>query len=81
MEGDGEVGVGDRRLHQLDEIDMLGVFPGPGGHLEDDGGLLQLGRLGDPLDDLHIVDIECTDGVAARIGLFEHLFRCDQWHN
>ncbi len=81
VQGDGQIGLDQGRLHQLDQVGMVGVFTGAGRNLQDQGGLQVLGRLGDTLDDLHVVDIESTDGVTAFIGFLEHLFRVDEWHN
>ncbi len=81
MQGDGQAGIGNGGLHQLGEVDMLGVLAGAGGNLEDDGGLLLGGGLGDALDDLHVVHIEGADGVATLIGFFEHLGSSDKRHN
>ncbi len=65
--------VGNGGLRQSDEIRMLGVLTGTGRHLQDDGGLDLACGLGDGLNDLHVVDVECADGVAALVGLLEHL--------
>ena len=54
---------------------MVGVGPGALGHLEDQGCADLLGGLGNALDDLHIVDIERADGIAAAVGLLKH-FGC-----
>ena len=73
MQGDGQVGIfDDGRFHQLHQISVVGVSTGALGHLEDDGRFLFAARLGDALDDLHIVDVEGTDGVTAGVGFFEH---------
>jgi len=42
--------------------------------------VLLLAGLGDALHDLHVVDVESADGVAAVIGLFKHFLGSDQWH-
>ena len=34
----------------------------------------------DTLNDLHVVDVESTDGVTAVISLLKHLGSSDQWH-
>ena len=51
---------------------MVGVGAGALGHLEDDRRLLLAAGFGDALDDLHIIDIESTDGVTAGVGFLEH---------
>ena len=81
VQRDGNIGIQHGGLHQLGEVNMLGVLAGAGGNLQDDRGLLQLGGLGDGLNDLHVVDIEGADGVAALVGLAEHFLGSDQWHN
>ena len=81
MQNDGQAGVLHGGFHQLAQVHGLGVLPGPGGGLEDDGGPHLGGRLGDPLDDLHVVDVEGADGVPTLIGFFEHFGRSDQWHD
>ena len=73
VQGDGQARVLHGGLHQLHQVAVLGVFSGPGGHLEDDGRVGLLGSLGDTLDDLHVVHVEGTDGVAALVSLAEHL--------
>ncbi|CAN4035301.1 TM1266 family iron-only hydrogenase system putative regulator, partial [Dysosmobacter welbionis] len=50
------------------------------GHLENQGSLQIPGGLGDALDDLHIVDVERADGIAAVVGFFEHFGRGNQCH-
>ena len=45
------------------------------------GALHLLAGLGDALHDLHIVDVEGADGVAAVIGLLKHFLGCYQCHN
>ena len=79
MDGDGQVkaggflGVGDGGLDELHQVDVLGILAGAGGDLQDQGSLLLDRGLGDALDDLHVVDVESADGVAAVIGFLEHL--------
>ena len=47
---------------------------------EDQRGIDFLGSFGDTLDDLHVIDVESADGVAAVVGLLEHLGRSDKRH-
>ena len=73
MQHDGDVGALDGSgLHQLHQVGVVGVGTGALGHLKDQGSIQVPGGLGDALDDLHIVDVEGADGVAAVIGLLEH---------
>ena len=80
MEGDGQPRVLHGSLDELRQVDMLGVFTGPGGNLQDQRRLFLDGGLDDTLDDFHVVDVERTDGIMALIGLAEHLFRIDKRH-
>ena len=69
------------RLDELFQIGAVRVGARTLGHLQDQRRLQLSRRLRDALDDLHIVDVEGADGVAAVIGLFEHFRRCNQCHN
>ena len=73
--------LNDGRLDELFQIGAVRVGARTLGHLQDQRRLQLSRRLRDALDDLHIVDVEGTDGVAAVIGLFEHFRRCNQCHN
>ena len=66
------LGVLHRRLNELHEVDVLGIAAGALGHLKDQGSLEVDGGLGDALDDLHVVDVERADGVAAVVRFLEH---------
>ena len=81
VQADRQAGLSDGGLYQLDQIGMVSIGPSALGDLEDQGGVDLFGRLGDPLDDLHVVDIERADSVSAVIGLFEHFSGRYQWHN
>ena len=81
MQGDGNIGIQYGSLYQLGEVNMLGVLAGAGRDLQNHGSLLQLGSLGDRLNDLHVIDIEGADGIAALVGFAEHFLSSDQWHN
>ena len=72
MQADGQAGLNDGGLYQLDQVGVVGIGAGALGNLENQGSADFLGGLGDALDDLHVVDIEGSDGVAAVIGLLEH---------
>ena len=75
MECNRQIGVFQGCLDELDEVDMLGIFAGTGGNLENQRSLFFFGSVHDPLDDFHIIDIESTYCVMAFVSLFEH-FRC-----
>ena len=80
VEADGQTGFDDGRLYQLNEIGVVGVGPGTLGYLENQRRVDLLGGLGDPLDDLHVVDVEGADGIAAVIGLGKHFFCSNKGH-
>ena len=72
--------VQQRRLDQLHEIHMLGIRARALGDLENDRRLLHRGRLGDALNDFHVVDVERADGIVAFIRLLKHLGRGNKTH-
>ena len=71
----------DGRLDQLEQVGVVGIGAGALGDLQDDRGLFLAAGLGDALNDLHVVDVESADGIAAVIRLFEHFGRGYKWHN
>ena len=71
----------DSGLNQLHEIGVVGIGPCALGNLEDHGSLLLFAGFGDSLHDLHVVNIEGTDGITALVCLFKHFLTCDQWHS
>ena len=81
MQSDGQTGLDHSSLNKLGEVGVIGIGAGAAGNLKDQGGAEVLSGLGDALDDLHVVDVESTDGVAAVIGLLEHFFRGYEWHS
>ena len=81
MQADGQTGLDHGSLYQLNQIGVVGIFPGTGRYLQDQRRLQLLGGLGDALHNLHVVDIECTNGVPAIVGFFEHFRTGDQWHS
>ncbi|MPN20702.1 hypothetical protein SDC9_168081 [bioreactor metagenome] len=74
VDADGQIRLNARRLNELHEVGMVGVFACAGADLEDQRSFQLLGGFGDALNDLHVVDVECTDGVAAGIRIRKHLF-------
>ena len=53
---------------------LVGIVTGTFGNLQDNGALL-LGRsLDDSLQLLHVVEVECRDGITALDGTRKHLF-------
>ena len=59
---------------------MLGICARALGDLENDRRLLHRGRLGDALNDFHVVDVERADGIVAFIRLLKHLGRGNKTH-
>ena len=79
-------GKGNDSWHSLiEESDRLaagvvGVGAGTLGNLQNNGSLLLLAGLSDGLNDLHVVDVESADGVAAVVSLLEHLGSINKSH-
>ena len=81
VQGDGDLGaLDDSGLNQLHQVGVVGVGAGTLGNLQDNRSLLLLAGLGDGLDDLHVVDVESADGVAAVVSLLKHLSSINQRH-
>ncbi len=76
MQADRQTGVLNRRLDQLHQIDVVGVFARASGYLQNQGGLLLLSGSDDTLNDFHVINVEGTNGVVTFIGFFEHFGRC-----
>ncbi|MPM50572.1 hypothetical protein SDC9_97314 [bioreactor metagenome] len=76
----GKAGVLYGSLHELHEVDVLGIFSCSGRSLENEGRVLLHRGLSDALHDFHVVDVEGADGITAGIGRLEHLGCCDKWH-
>ena len=81
IEAGGLLGVLDGSLNQLHQVGMLGIGARALGDLKDQRSMLFDGSLGDALDDFHVVYVESADGVAAVVGLLEHLFGSYDCHN
>ncbi|CDC62976.1 uncharacterized protein BN660_00108 [Clostridium sp. CAG:448] len=73
-------GIADGSLRQSHQVLVLCVFARTCGNLENHRGTLFLSRLGDCLDDFHVVDVERTDGITALVCFFEHFLGCYQCH-
>ena len=81
MQGDGDLRILDNGgLDQLYQIGVIGISARSLGHLQDHGAFQFARGLGDALNDLHIIDVECADRVSAVISFPEHFFRCYQRH-
>ncbi len=74
IEASGLLSVLDGSLNQLHQVGMLGIGARALGDLKDQRSMLLNSSLGDALDDFHVVYVESADGVAAVVGLLEHLF-------
>ena len=82
MQHDGNIrAAGNGSFHQLHQIGVVGVGTGTLADLQNNGSVFLLAGFGDTLHDLHVVDVERADGIAAVICLCKHFFRSYQWHN
>ena len=81
MQRYGKACLLDRSFNQLHEIGVVCVCARALGHLEDDRSFVLCGGLGDALHDLHVIDIECADGISACVGFAEHFGSSYEWHN
>ena len=66
----------NRCFNEVSQILGFRIFPGACGSLQDNRGLQFSSCLCDRLNDLHIVDIECTDCVTASIRFLKHFGCC-----
>ena len=72
VKGEVNAAVLNGSLGETEQISGLGVLARAGGDLKDNGRLFLGGSLGYRLNDLHVVDVESADGVAALVGFSEH---------
>ena len=68
-------------LDQTDDIFLTGIIAGAFRSLKNDRRLLFLGSFHDPLDDFHVIHIECTNGIMPLICLFKHFSSSYERHN
>ena len=81
VQSNGDLGIElYSSLYQLDKIGMVCVGACALGNLKDDRALQLAGCFRDALDDLHIVDVECTDCISAVIRFGKHFFRGYKCH-
>ena len=81
MQHDGNIGaVLHGGFHQLHQIGVVGIGPRALADLQDHGSVLLLAGLGDALYDLHVVDVESADGIAAVVSLGKHFLGSNQCH-
>ena len=81
VQSDGQAGLNHSGLNQLDQIGVVGISAGALGHLKNKRCVQIFRSFSDALHDLHIVHVECADGVSAVIGFLKHFFCCYQRHN
>ena len=81
MQGDGQTGLLSGGLDHAVQIGVTGILTGRAGNLQDNGAVQLLAGVNDTLDDLHVVDVESADGVAALVGLLEHFFGVYECHS
>ena len=67
-------------LNQLHQIHMLGISARALGNLKNHRRLFHRSRLGDALNDFHVVDVERADGIVAFIRFLKHLGRGNKTH-
>ena len=72
VQRDGKTGLLLGSFDQLDKIGVVRVGTRALGNLQDQRRIQLFRRFGDALDDLHVVDVERADGIAALVGVFEH---------
>ena len=80
VEGEVDVRVTDRGLCQRHQIFLLRVLARACGYLQHNGRTKLACRFRDCLDDLQVVDVERTDGVAAFVCLAEHFLCGNECH-
>src|SRR5690606_8003710 len=68
VQGYGHVHLRGSHPGQGGDVVDAGILDGALAGLQDDGRPLLLGRRHDGLQDLHVVDVERTDGVVAPFG-------------
>ena len=68
----------DSTFGHVAEKGLVGVVARTLGNLENHRGLRLRGGLNDGLELLHVVEVECGDGVTAFDGLREHLAGVDK---
>jgi hypothetical protein len=72
------LGIFYSTLRHVAEEGLVGIVTCALGHLEDDRALQLGGSLDDGLELLHVVEVECRNGIATLDGLCEHLTGVDK---
>ena len=80
VQSNGKTAGFDRRFDHFLEVDGVGVLSRACGDLQNKRSLLFGSGFDDTLDNLHIVDVERTDGVTAVVCFLEHFGSGNQWH-
>ena len=80
VQSDGDIIDFESCLDEMNQILMARIFACTCGDLQDQRGLELSRSIGNALNDLHVVDVESTDSVAAFIGFLKHFFCSDKWH-
>ena len=78
---DGQLSFNFGCFNKLHEICVVGIFPCACADLKNERCVFFFCSFGNSLDDLHVVNVECADGVSAVIGLFEHFGAGYEWHS
>ena len=76
MESNGKSRLLFGSLNKLDKIGMVCIGSCTLGYLENERSIELFCGFGDTLNNLHIVDVESADGVAALISVLKHLSCC-----
>lgn len=75
VQGDRNIVDLEGCLYEVTEIRALGILACASGSLEDNRGVQLCSCFRDTLYNLHVVDVESTDGETALISFLEHFFR------
>ena len=80
MKCDGQPRLRNSGLHQFHQISMIRIGACALGNLKNQRSIHLFCSLGDPLNDLHVINIERTDRITTAVSLFKHFLCCNQWH-
>ena len=69
------LGIFHRTLSHITKQGLIGILTGTARHLQDHRRFRFDGSLNNGLHLLHVIEVECSDGVFALDGLFKHLSR------
>ena len=74
MQADRQTGLDNCSFNQLYKISTVGISTCAFGNLKDDRSVAFLCSFCDTLDDLHVVDVESTNGVTTVVSFLKHFF-------